>query len=172
MSSSSFEITRVGPESEPILLNLLEYYLHDMAEWFQFDIGDDGRYGYDMSRHWEKDDAVYLARVDGKPAAFAFLSTAGKWLEDAHIDVEEFFVVRRFRRTGIGKRFISTLWDQQTGIWLIRVLEANAPAVPFWRNSVSSYTGDDYREDQRMVDGQNWSFFSFDNTSTGTHDDP
>lgn len=164
MSSRGFEIKQVRSESEAVLLNLFEYYLHDMAQWFRFDIGDDGRYGYDMSRHWEQDDAVYLAQLDGKPAGFAILSTAGKWLEEPNIDVEEFFVVRKFRRSGVGKEFITTLWDQQSGTWLIRVLEANLPAVPFWRNTISSYTSNDYREDRRMVEEEAWCFFSFDNS--------
>ncbi len=164
MSSPHLDITQVGPESESILLNLLEYYLHDMAEWFTLDIGDDGHYSYDLSRHWKQDDAVYLARVDGEPAGFAMLSRAGRWLEQANIDVEEFFVVRKFRRLGVGTKFISTLWDQQSGIWLIRVLQANLAAVPFWRNTISTYTGNDYREDPCMVGDQPWYFFSFDNS--------
>ncbi len=162
---AGLEIERVGPESEPILANLLEYYIHDMAPWFGIDIGDDGRYGYDMSRHWQADDGVYLARVDGEPAGFALLSTAGEWLQEPNaFDVEEFFVVRKFRRRGVGKEFISTLWEQQTGIWLIRVLQANLPAVPFWRHAIGAYTAGDYREDQRTVDGQSWYFFWFDNS--------
>jgi len=164
MSSPHLDIRQVGPESEPILLNLFEYYLHDMAEWFKFDIGNDGRYGYDLSRHWEQKDPVYLAYMDDKPVGFALLSTAGKWLEEPNIDVEEFFIVRKVRRSGVGKQFISTLWERQTGTWLIRVLEANLPAVPFWRNTISDYTNDDYREDRRIVDDEPWCFFSFDNS--------
>jgi len=164
VSSPNLEITRVGPESESILLNLLEYYLHDMAEWFNFEIGDDGRYGYDMSRHWQEDDGVYLAKVDGEPAGFALLSTAGEWLQQPNaFDVEEFFVVRKFRRLGVGQKFISTLWDQQAGTWLTRVLQANLPAVPFWRHTIATYSDDDYREDLRTINDQAWLFFWFDN---------
>ena len=47
------------------------------------------------------------------------------------------------------------------GEWLVRVVEANAPAVTFWRGAISSYSGGSYREMQRIVNGRPWKFFRF-----------
>ena len=55
MSDSELSISRIGPESERLLGNLFEHYLHDMAEWFHYaeaeftqtaDDGDVGGVGY------------------------------------------------------------------------------------------------------------------------------
>jgi len=44
MSPSSLLISKIGPESEVLLRNLFEHYLHDMAEWFEIDTQADGSY--------------------------------------------------------------------------------------------------------------------------------
>ena len=59
----------------PVVQALLELYLHDMSEWYQFEINDDGTYGYDMSEYWADDEPVYLAEVEGMPAGFALICT-------------------------------------------------------------------------------------------------
>jgi hypothetical protein len=55
------EIQPQQPGEAPVLANLFELYLHDMAEWFGFDLGADGRYGYKLT----SSKAAYLIRVDG-----------------------------------------------------------------------------------------------------------
>ncbi len=42
MPDSNLSISRIGPESQQVLGNLFEHYLHDMAEWFLFDTKADG----------------------------------------------------------------------------------------------------------------------------------
>ncbi|HVM95830.1 MAG TPA: GNAT family N-acetyltransferase, partial [Candidatus Acidoferrales bacterium] len=108
----SLTIDRVGREANDILVNLFEHYLHDMAEWFHFDVGSDGRYAYDMSPHWQNNDPVYLARVHGALAGFALISSAKQWTNDpVSLDVREFFVIRRHRRSGVGQALIRKIWN-------------------------------------------------------------
>jgi len=94
------------------------------------------------------------------------VGSAAEWLGDigAH-DVHEFFVLRRFRRNGFGQRMATLLWNERAGEWLVRVLDANAPAVAFWRTAVSSYAGGCYQEEERIVNGRPWRFLRF--VSTG-----
>lgn len=159
----SLSIDRVGPESNDILVNLFELYLHDMAEWFLFDVGNDGRYGYDMSPHWRNHDPVYLARVNGTLAGFALVASAEYWTHNpSGRDVREFFVMRRHRRSGIGAALAHHIWGEHRGEWLVRVLEGNLPAVPFWRKVIAGYTGGQYSEKAVNSDGRSRLFFSFD----------
>src|SRR5580658_790333 len=106
-------LSNIGPESEALLRNLFQYYLHDMAEWFEIDTQADGSYSYDISSIWENGYETYLAKVGDSIAGFAIVGSAGEWLGDggAH-DVHEFFVIRRFRRTGCGRRMATLLWDE------------------------------------------------------------
>jgi predicted acetyltransferase len=165
MSEPRIEVTKIGKSSEALLANLLELYLHDMAEWFKFDINPDGLYGYDMDPHWQKGGAAHLLLVDGIPAGFALIARADQWLEDVSaLEIEEFFLVRSQRHKGIADQFAKRLWDQQPGPWLVRVFEANLPAVPFWRRIISSYTKSTFQEGHRMINGHPWCFFRFDNS--------
>ena len=155
-------ISKIGPESDVLLRNLSGHYCHDMSEWFDLDVGADGRYSYDTASVWTKGYDAYLAKVGDSIAGFALIGSGGEWLDDvdAH-DVHEFFILRRFRRRGVGRSMATLLWNEYPGEWLVRVVEANAPAVTFWRGAISSYSGGSYREMQRIVNGRPWKFFRF-----------
>jgi len=159
-------ISKIGPESDILLRNLFEHYCHDMSEWFEVDTGTDGRYSRDTSAVWANRCEVYLAKVGDSIAGFALIGSGAEWLGEigAH-DVHEFFVMRRFRRRGVGQSMTTFLWNQYSGEWLVRVLEANAPALSFWRDAISRYAPGSCREEQRTVNGRLWRFFRF--ASTG-----
>jgi predicted acetyltransferase len=162
MSLSQLSISKIGRESDVVLRNLFAYYLHDMAEWFALDTKADGSYSYDTSLIWENGYDAYLAKVGDSLAGFAIVGAAFEWLGDigGH-DVHEFFVIRRFRRSGAGRRMATLLWNERPGEWLVRVVESNAPAVLFWRSVISSYSRGSYEEEGRVAKGRRWRFFRF-----------
>lgn len=165
MPASNFSISKIGPESEVVLRNLFQYYLHDMAEWFEVDTQADGAYLYDTSSIWTKGYGAYLAKVGDSPAGFALVGSAEEWL--GHIgtndmnDMHEFFVIRRFRRNGFGQTMATLVWNERPGKWLVRVLAANAPAVLFWRTTIASHSDGSYQEEGRTINGRPWRFFRF-----------
>ena len=160
-------ISKIGPESGTLLRNLFEHYCHDMSEWFEIDTGADGRYDHDTSSVWTDGHDVYLARVGESFAGFAVIGSGSECLDEigAH-DVREFFIMRRFRRRGVGQSMTTFLWTQHPGVWVVRVLEANAPALLFWRNAISRYSHGSCREERRIVNGRPWRFFRF---ASATH---
>jgi predicted acetyltransferase len=133
-----------------------------MSEWLGFDPTPDGSYSYDTSTYWAKGHDVYLAKVGESIAGFALVGSASKWLGNigAH-EIVEFFVMRKFRRSGIGQQMAKQLWNGYPGEWLVRVLESNQPAIPFWRRAIVSYSGGVYSEDARIVNDRPWRFFRF-----------
>jgi predicted acetyltransferase len=162
MPPPNLVVSKIGPESDVVLRNLFEHYIHDMAEWFEIDTKADGSYSYDTSLVWENGYDAYLAKVGDSIAGFALIGSAVEWLGDigAH-DVHEFFVIRRYRRRGCGQKMATLLWNEHPGEWLVRVLEANAPAISFWRGEISTYSLGSYREGQHIVNGRPWKFFRF-----------
>ena len=159
-------VSRIGPESDILLRNLFEHYCHDMSEWFDIDTGSDGSYSHDTASIWAKEHEVYLARVGASIAGFALIGSGADWLGDIGArDVHEFFILRKFRRRGVGGRMATLLWNEHPGEWLVRVFEANAPAVLFWRMAISGYSLDShqgsYQEERRVIDGRSWRFFRF-----------
>ncbi len=155
-------ISEIGPESDVLLRNLFEHYIHDLAEWFDIDTRADGSYSYDTSLVWKDGCLAFLARVGDSIAGFAVVGSALEWLGDTGAkDVREFFVIRRYRRRGLGRRMASLLWNRYPGEWLVRVLESNTPAILFWRISISSYSLGAFEEEKRIVHGRPWRFFRF-----------
>lgn len=162
MPPPNLSLSKIGPESDVLLRNLFEHYIHDMAEWFEIDTQPDGSYSYDTASVWAKGYDAYLAKLGDSIAGFALIGTAKEWLGDigGH-DVHEFFVIRRYRRSGVGLEMAARLWNERPGEWLVRVLEANAPAVKFWRNAIARQAGGLYQEEDRVVKGRRWRFFRF-----------
>ena len=114
-----------APESDVLLRNLFEHYIHD-AEWFEIDtITTHPWYGRRATtRIWQR-------------LVIQSLASPG-WIG-----------------SGVAGR------DWRPGDWLVRVLEANAPAASFWRTAISSYSGGSWEEEGRIVNGLPWRFFRF-----------
>jgi len=162
MTSSGLTISRIPAESDLVLRNLFEYYVHDMGEWFAVETKADGSYSYDTSAVWKAGCDAYLATVGDSIAGFAIVGSAAAWLGDsgAH-EIREFFILRRFRRCGWGGKLAGIVWNQRPGAWLVRVLAANSPALAFWRAAIDEHSQGQYEEEERIVNGQSWRFFRF-----------
>jgi predicted acetyltransferase len=136
-----------------------------MSEWLGLDVRPDATFGYDTGPLWQGDGAVYLARVGDALAGFGIVSSAGRWLgKPAARDVKDLFVLRRYRHQGVGDALAVHLWDAFRAEWLVRVLVANRPAMPFWRRMVQSYTRGRYEEQAARDNGRDWIYLRFDNT--------
>jgi predicted acetyltransferase len=159
---------RIDHSRDAILRNLYEHYIHDMSEWLGIDTRDDGAFGFDTSSLWQGDYSVYLAKVDGSLAGFGVIGPAQRWLGHADVrDMKDLFVLRRFRHQGIASAFATHLWNEFPGEWLIRVLVANKPALPFWRRAVRDYMQGKFEERgvlERGVDSveREWVHLRFD----------
>jgi len=156
---------RIGPDRDALLRNLYQLYIHDMSEWFGFEAGPDGRFEYDTDSLWHDDVAVTLLRISGAPAGFAVVHSAHPWLgREASRDVKDFFVLRRYRRQAVGRALARHLWNEHPTEWLVRVLAANLPAVPFWRSAVREFRGRGYEETVVAERGRDWIRLRFDNS--------
>jgi predicted acetyltransferase len=165
------ELERVGQSADAILRNLYEHYAHDMSEWLGIDTQADGAYRHDTAPLWAGDFAVYLARVDGALAGFGVVGSAAQWLGRAVArDVKDFFVLRRYRHRGVGDALALHLWSEWPAAWIVRVLAANRPALPFWRRMLRGYRGEAYDENPVVEHGRDgidrdWVQLRFDNSA-------
>lgn len=158
----NLRLSSVDRSQEPVLRTLFGYYYHDMAEWFGFETNEDGTYSYPVEQAWDPGLGVHIAYLDRIPVGFALVGPADEYVErDGVMDLREFFVVRRHRRAGMGRRMATMLWGAYPGPWLVRVFAGNVPAVPFWRGVVGAYTGGAYREERHHVEDRDWLYFSF-----------
>ena len=58
----------------------------------------------------------------------------------------EFFVMRKFRRQGVGSRVARQLFDRFPGRWEIAQKLENKIGQAFWRTLIADYTNGSYRE--------------------------
>lgn len=163
MSNSTLRFEQVDRSADRVLGNLFEHYLHDMAEWFEFDTAEDGAYAYPTENLWNNGCDVYLAYAAAVPVAFALVDDAGhRAPQPGTRDLKEFFVIRRHRRSGVGSMLARHVWDRYPVPWLVRVYQRNRPAVPFWRQTVAAYTEGRFDEQTHIGDdGKEWVYFTF-----------
>ena len=77
------------------------------------------------------------------------------------LDVEEFFILRQYRRTGVGRRAAALLWKRLPGRWTVRVAEANLSALRFWRSVVAELVDESASEFPFSDGGRDWRVLLF-----------
>jgi predicted acetyltransferase len=129
-------IDPVAFADKDVLRHLLELYLHDFSEFDGRDLGPHGTYGYRYLNHYwtEPDRFPFFIRSGGQLAGFALIRFI-----DGSADMAEFFVMRKYRRQGVGTEAARMLFDRFPGRWDIRELSTNTPAQKFWRTVIGAY---------------------------------
>ena len=154
----NIEVCVAAAEEEPILANLLELYAHDFSDFLDIEMSPDGRYGYaQLPLYWrEPNRHPLLVRVDGNLAGFALVKG-----DENGWDMAEFFVVRRYRRRGIGSDIAHKVWRQFPGRWAVRVMESNQSAQQFWERAIRGFAGETVHAVRVEKEGKGWQVFSF-----------
>ncbi len=156
-------ITPARADEDGVLAALLQLYVYDFSELLALDVGDDGRY---RAPPLEGRDA-FLVRVDGKLAGFALHVGRSRLTgEDGVHDVAELFVLRRYRRSGVGEQMARWLFDRFPGRWEVRQKTENARAITFWRRVIDRYTGGRFEEELLADDRWQGPVQRFDNSRT------
>ena len=162
--SADIEVLPAGPDQQPVLANLLELYAHDFSEFYHIEPGEDGRFGYDpLPLYWsEPGRHPFLVRVDGKLAGFVLVKRGSELSgNETAWDVAACFVLRGYRRRGIGTHIAHEVWRRFPGLWEVRVMQSNVPARNFWARAISTFTGDAVPSVRVEKDGKWWTLFTF-----------
>jgi|SRR5450631_1502251 predicted acetyltransferase len=158
------EIVPAASEHATILANLLELYVHDFSEFLKVTIRADGRFGYEsLPLYWsEPGRQAFLVRVDGSLAGLALVKRGSELSgDDGAWDMAEFFVLRAYRRHGIGTQIAHEVWRRFPGNWEVRVMQANVSAEHFWAHAISEYVGEVVHPVRVEKNGECWNLFSF-----------
>src|SRR6185369_313610 len=84
----------------------------------------------------------FFVKVDDNLAGFVLVKKGSEVSGDKNIwDMAEFFIVRGYRRHGIGMRAAHDIWKKCPGNWEVRVLPENRAAEAFWNRAVASFMG-------------------------------
>jgi predicted acetyltransferase len=152
-----------------VLSNLLELYTHDLSALFAVELGADGRFGYaSLARYWSEPERrfPFLVKCDGRTVGFVLATRGSPITDDPNVfDVAEFFVLRRYRRAGVGRRAALLLWQRLPGRWMVRVAEANRGALSFWSRTIGEVSGRVAIGGEQPGSPPAWRVFSFDSGS-------
>jgi predicted acetyltransferase len=165
MIDSPITLEPAASSDATLLANLLELYSHDLSEVFALEPGLDGRFGYPkLPLYWSEPDKrfPYLIRKADKTVGFALVTRGSPATGDPSVlDIAEFFVLRRHRRSGCGRKAATLLWDRLAGHWIVRVSEHNQGAMSFWESTISDYTRGHFTKSLREGSPRSWRDFSF-----------
>jgi predicted acetyltransferase len=146
---------------KPVVARLVQFYLHDFSEFAAVgspfgDVDGDGAFVMkNFESYWREAGRVALLfRVERNFAGFAMIN---QWSPSgARVDysVAEFFVLRKYRRSGIGRRAAHEILQRYPGIWEINIAHYNGPAQEFWRCALADVPG--YTTQALQGDGERW----------------
>lgn len=157
------EVIRASSSQQSLLANLLELYIYDFTGFHDVPLGPDGRFGYpELPLYWQHPDRFpFLIRVSGDPAGFVLVKKAENCNGPAW-DIAEFFVLRAYRRQGVGTAVAHRVWNRLPGLWQVRVMQANATACAFWEQAIGRFVGERFDTIERENGGLLWRVFLFD----------
>jgi predicted acetyltransferase len=159
------EVEETKLSKRDVISNLLELYTHDLSDIFDVELGDYGRFGYPyLNDYWQDPNRYpFLIVVDGKIAGFILLikQVLEQEVKQSRFEIAEFFVLRGFRRRGVGRKAAYMVWDRFASSWRVRVLQTNVGAMRFWEKVILAYTGGRcYRSEYRETESV-WEVFEF-----------
>jgi predicted acetyltransferase len=166
-SEVQVELVRATLDQQAIVCNLLQLYMHDFSELISIAVAEDGSFEYpNLSQYWsERGRFPFLAVADGQWAGFALVRQEATPADGECVwDMAEFFVLRGWRRDGVGTRLAHLAFERFPGAWQVRVMESNAGACRFWKKAVERFTGARHLPERAQINGAAWWVFRFESS--------
>ena len=144
-------LAAVTEASRPALANLFQLYAYDWSELIPLDVQDDGRFPDELFAKYLTGDAehqAFLLYAAERLTGFAIVAERSRLTGEVGVcDMEEFFVMRRYRRHGLGRAAAVATFDRfPDRRWEVRQRDGNTAATAFWRKVIDGYTAGHYRE--------------------------
>jgi predicted acetyltransferase len=138
------------------MARLLQLYCYDFSEIVGLEIGHDGRFALPRPDSYWRDGryAAFLIHAGGHLAGFAIVDSVSRLTGERVHDMNEFFVLRRHRRAGVGARAARLAFEAFPGRWEVREAALNTPAQAFWRTVIARFTGAPV--DEVTLDDERW----------------
>ena len=162
-------LRKVTIEEKSVLWKLMQLYLYDLSEFSGDELKKGGEFEYQYFEYYwiEETRHPYFIEVDGNLAGFVLVSDYVV-TENAQHSIAEFFILRQFRGKELGKLVAHRIFSQTPGVWEIRALIKNTPAIEFWNRVINEYTNNSYQYFQEGIEAWNGPIWVFDNTQSGS----
>jgi len=152
---------------EPIIQNLVQLYTHDFSEFWagtpRGDLRPDGRFDpYPLDDYWTQPGwAAALILSNGVLAGFVLINDQAHSGQPVEHNVGEFFILRKHRGRGVGRRAAEAIFSQQPGSWEVAVARKNVAAREFWRKTIGAPQASNIQELDMATNRWNGPVFRF-----------
>ena len=150
-----FSLIYVKEREREQLWNLLQKYLCELSPYFDLEGDGKGNYPYEHFDEYFSDPTrrAYIIYDGDSVAGFVMLNKVSDFGEDIDHAVAEFFILPKFRRTGLGSDIFLVLRKQFKGQWEIRYHVDNVPAAAFWTKMTSTLEPEvrDFGEKEKVL---------------------
>jgi len=138
-----------------VIQNLMQYYIYDFSEYIKYDVGDNGLFEPypNLMDYWERDNNQfpYVIKMNDKYIGFVLVKLTNS-IDRNYFSIAEFFILKKYRREGIGKAIAVKVFNLHKGHWEVYQINSNIPAQIFWNKVISEYTKGQFEE--RLEDGK------------------
>ncbi len=151
------KLSLITESQKSILRKLIELYEYDFSEFDHNDLNEYGYFGYRyLDLYWiETGREPFFIKVGGKLAGFVLLNAYCYLMKNAGAkSIAEFFVMRKYRRQGVGKTAACFIFDKYPGPWEVVQHGSNLPAIKFWEKVINQYTDGNFKKES--VQTENW----------------
>jgi predicted acetyltransferase len=145
----SLNINPAKASERDVVDNLLQYYLHDFSEFTRIAMDTHGRFEYPYLAHYWRDQHRWplLIRQNEHIVGLALVRQDSDPVDgQQYREMAEFFILRRYRRLGLGCAAARMIFERFSGPWHVAVLHSNEKAQTFWQAVMSTHVGSQYQQ--------------------------
>ena len=140
------ELRKAHANDFPALQQMLELYQYELSDIWAQETDAEAKFGFALERHRADERFhAYVALEGSQYVGFALVAPAivtrkeGCWME-------QFFVLKRHRRSGAGRALALYVFHSHPGLWEVGQMPANLAAQAFWRKVIAAATQNDFVE--------------------------
>lgn len=145
----SFILLQASKEYKTAIENLMQFYMYDFTEFIKYDVEDNGLFAAypHLEEYWieENNKFPYVIKKEDKYVGFVLVNrieSEGR----SYFSIAEFFIMKKYRRLGIGKAIAIQVFDLHKGQWEVYQKDSNKPARVFWKKVIKEYTKGQFSE--------------------------
>ena len=128
------EVHEISPNEKELIQSLLQFYEYEFSIYEEDDVDE----------YFEiKEYTPLLVRISGKPAGFVIVNLDPS-AEQGRYLIEEFFIMKRFQKKGVGSDVASQVFDMFGQDWVVRVISENVKGQSFWKKVIDHYTAGNF----------------------------
>lgn len=142
------DLIKASIQQKTVIQNLMQFYMYDFSEYVELDVESNGLFApyKDLDNYWNDVNRFpYIIKQDERYIGFSLIRYI-ETTQSNYFSIAEFFVMRKYRKNGIGRSFAHMLFNLHKGYWEVFQKETNKPAQAFWRKVIAEYRNNNFTE--------------------------